>query len=567
MGEIQFRFAERLIAAAILCLLPVSEVVGAELRDEPAVWHENDRAGIEKPKERDPSLAWDITQENVFRPIGRLFHPGRLVRWVGTAFGGDPVPPAANVNQLDEVPNSSWFTNRIGLFPITPETAALGPGAGAPDPAGPWVVIRAKSEGVSPGFTIRDSRGDVYLIKFDPPDFPGTSSAAVISGKIFHASGYNVPEDGVVELNRENLVLDEGVKITLEDGTKRLMTQEDLEGLLDSVSTEPGPIRAIASKYLSGEPVGPFDWLHRRKDDPNDHVDHEERRELRGLKIIAGWLNHFDVKQLNTLDMYVEEDGKQFVRHHLIDFASSLGGGATGPKAPFGYEYSIDGWAILGGTFALVFHDDRWRCLERPEGLDEIGYFESTHFRPHKFKGQYPNSAFANFTDRDGYWAAKIISAFTDDHLRAVVETGKYRNPEAERYMVRMLGERRDKTARHWFDRVPPLDFFTFDGYTLEFHDLGEERGIYPGTTPRYRVMVAPVDLDRNGQGWSGWMEVETPEVDLGDPGIRAVVDGSQPSEYPFLAFRLQVNRGNGWSSTITAFASRESLWIVGLVR
>jgi hypothetical protein len=337
--------------------------------------------------------------------------------------------------------------------------------------------------------------------------------------------------------------------------------------LLDSVSTEPGPIRAIASKYLSGEPVGPFDWLHRRKDDPNDHVDHEERRELRGLKIIAGWINHFDVKQLNTLDMYVEEDGDRFLRHHLIDFASTLGGGATGPKAPFGYEFALDGWAILGRSFALGFHEDPWRRLERPVGLEEIGYFENTRYRPHKSKGQYPNSAFANFTDRDGYWAAKIISAFSDDHLRAVVATGKYRNPEAEAYMIRMLGERRDKAVRHWFDRVAPLDFFSFDGSTLEFHDLGEERGLYPGMASYYRVQVAAIDGDRNTPGWSEWIELEETLVLLGDPGVAPVVDGSPATEYSFLAFRLQVNRGNGWSSRVTVFASRDSRRIVELVR
>lgn len=567
MDEVRFRFADRLIAAAFLFLLPVSEAVGAELRDEPTVWHENDRTDIEKPKERDPSLAWDVTQENVFRPIGRFFHPGRIVRWVGSGFGGDHVPPATNVNKLDEVPNSSWFTNRIGLFPVSPEMVALGPGRGEPDPDGTWTVIRAKSEGVTPGFTIRDARGDVYLIKFDPPDFPGTSSAAIISGKILHACGFNVPVDGVVELKRENLVLDEGVKITLKDGTKRLMTTDDLSALLDSMSPEPGPIRAIASKYLSGKPVGPFDWLHRRKDDPNDHVDHEERRELRGLRAIAGWINHFDVKQLNTLDMYVEVDGQRFVRHHLIDFASTLGGGATGPKAPFGYEYAFDGMAILGRSFALGFHEDPWRRLERPPGLDEIGYFESTQYRPQKTKGQYPNSAFANLTDRDGYWAAKIISAFTDEHLRAAVATGKYQNPKAEAYMIRMLGERRDKAARYWFGRVAPLDFFSLDGSTLEFHDLGEERELYPGTTPRYRARVTAMKADRDDQGWSDWVELESPRLDLDDPEIRAVLDASPASEYSFLAFRLQVNRGTGWSNRVTVFASRESRRIVELVR
>ena len=40
---------------------------------------------------------------------------------------------AANVNALDEVPNSSWFTNRIGLGPLSPAELAAGPAHGRPE--------------------------------------------------------------------------------------------------------------------------------------------------------------------------------------------------------------------------------------------------------------------------------------------------------------------------------------------------------------------------------------------------------------------------------------------------
>jgi len=44
-----------------------------------------------------------------------------------------------------------------------------------------------------------------------------------------------------------------------------------------------------------------------RKDAGNDHVPHNHRREMRGYKVIAAWLNSVDTKANNTLDMYVEE--------------------------------------------------------------------------------------------------------------------------------------------------------------------------------------------------------------------------------------------------------------------
>ncbi len=212
---------------------------------------------VPQPEERSPSLAWDAAREAFFRPVGRLTHPGRLVRRVGTLFGGDHVPPAANVNALDEVPNSTWFTNRIGLYPTAPEKAAQGPGQGVgPDRSDPWTVISAKTEGLSTGFNIRDAKGERYLIKFDPPGLTGT--AGVITGRILHAAGYNVPDDNVVFFRREDVRVGDGVLLTEEDGTERSMSEADLDDLLARVDRPAdGTWRAISSRFLPGVPLGP----------------------------------------------------------------------------------------------------------------------------------------------------------------------------------------------------------------------------------------------------------------------------------------------------------------------
>jgi hypothetical protein len=542
---------------------------GAPLRDAPIVWYADDAHDIPEPAERDPNLLWDGVQATFVRPAARVFHPGRFVRRVGVLFGGDHAPPAANVNRLDEVPNSSWFTNRIGLFPMPPEAVVRGPEGGmGPDRSGSWTVVGAKTEGVTPGFRIRDARGDLYLIKFDPPDYPVMSSAAaVISGKILYAAGYNVPEDDIVTFSRSDLVLGEGVTLTEPDGAKRPMTEDDIDAILARIAPPDSPaIRAIASKFLSGTPVGPFDWRGRREDDPNDHVKHEDRRELRGLRMFAAWLDHFDTKQGNTLDMYVEEDGRRFVRHHLIDFASTLGAGATGPQPSFGFEYSMDFPAIGGRLLALGFHEDAWRRLAPLEPDAEIGYFESTEFDPIEWKPLVPNASFANLTDRDGYWAAKIISAFTDAHLEAVTATGRYRRPKSAAAMARILGERRDKIARYWFDRVPPLDFFRFQGTALRFRDLGTERGLYPEAATHIRGRVALVDAERRG-GWSDWKTVTEHELDAHGGVFAFPVDDQGRGAYPFFAFQLQVNRGSGWSGPVTVTVSRESGRVVEVKR
>src|SRR6266850_1569321 len=209
MAAIRSPRASALLAALMTCALAGAAAAGsAPLQDAPIVWEMDDRKDAPRPAERDPNLLRDGIEESFIAPIGRFFNPSRLVRKAGVLFGGDHVLPASNLNALDEVPNSSWFTNRIGLQPVTPADAARGPVKGdGPDRSAPWTVVSAKTQGVTPGFNIRDGRGQTYLLKFDPPCCPGMSSAAgVITGRLLHTAGYNVPEDFVVTFRRDDLV-------------------------------------------------------------------------------------------------------------------------------------------------------------------------------------------------------------------------------------------------------------------------------------------------------------------------------------------------------------------------
>jgi len=346
------------------------------------------------------------------------------------------------------------------------------------------------------------------------------------------------------------------------------MTEEDLDTILGSVESSPdGSWRAVASKFLPGVNSGPFDWRGMRDDDPNDRVDHENRRELRGFRMFSAWLCHFDTKQGNTLDMFVEEDGRSFLRHYVIDFASTLGAGAQGPFPTACNEYSIDFAAILGRALTLGLTQDPWRRLERPQGLDEVGYFESEIFDPKGFKPLKPNAAFANLTDRDGYWAAKIISAFTDTHIEAIVAEGKYANPEASRWIARILAERRDKIARYFFDRIPPMDFFVNDDGVIRFHDLGAERGIYAGSSNRYRARVAASTAQRKHGHWTPWQDLAATAIDLEQITRLDAIVSVPVSESPFLALEVAVNRESRWSSATTVYLARSSGRIVAVDR
>jgi hypothetical protein len=434
------------------------------------------------------------------------------------------------------------------------------------------VVVSAKTEGVTPGFNIRDGRGDVYVIKFDPPGYLNmTTAAGVVSNRILHAAGYNVPDDNPVVFGREDIVVGDDAKIRGEHGRKRRMTEADIDTILARVEMlGENEWLAISSKYLSGVPIGPFAQHGTRDDDPNDRIKHENRRELRGLYVVAAWINHFDLKQHNSLDMYVTGTDGGFVRHYLIDFASTLGAGARGINRRYGYEFGFDPKAIMRRTFTLGFVEDRWRKRERDPELHEVGIFDSEYFEPDKFRPLQPNPLFANTTDRDAYWGAKVVGAFRDEHIDAAVAAGGYRDPRAAATVARVLKRNRDIIVRYYFDRVAPLDYFTtrqVAGGGIAYRDLGEEFGVYPGTTPRYRARYAVVDSDRNAARRSEWVETGETVLDPDDPERRAALASAPPDDRPFLEIELQVDRGNGWSGSVRVYIARASGRIVAVDR
>jgi hypothetical protein len=300
----------------------------------------------------------------------------------------------------------------------------------------------------------------------------------------------------------------------------------------------------------------------------------------------------------------VEENGRSYVKHYLIDFASTMGAGANGLNPMNGYEEVVDFSRIGGRLLALGFLEDKWRRVEKkypPKHLaGSVGYYENEYFEPTDFKSHLPNPAFANLTDADGYWAAKIISAFSDAHLAAIGDAVRAPNPDAVQYLVTQMAERRDNIAHEWFTRVAPIDFFQIEGSWKEgevvpavsseplegfvtlkeggvnarlmARDLGVERGIWTVDETKWRLRCAAVDEERDAEVWSGWQEVEVQQdgaISLslweGAPALALATAGA--GKRPFLAFEFEVNRGKGWSDPVTTYAGRGSGRIVAVDR
>jgi hypothetical protein len=564
-GGLRGRSIIRLLLLAGLILMtavngPVQAQGRAPLRDAPVIWYADDDRPIPLPAFHEPGLVPYSFESFVSRPFSRFFHPGRLVRNLDSGYAGRRAP---NVNSLDEVINSTWFTNRVGLYDLSLEDVATGPGlVDGPDRSAPWVIVGAKTAGVTPGFRIQDGQGDVWLLKFDPPSHPGmTIRSGVVCNLIYHALGYNVPVDRVVVFDRDDLVVGEGAMMKLPRVGEIPMTEANLDSVLQATnSIFDGHYQALASKYLSGEPLGPFSDQGRRKDDPNDTVKHQDRRELRALKVFGAWVNHFDTKMHNSLDMYVGQPGQGYVKHYLIDFASTLGAFGDEPVKRFGYEFGLDLPPMLGRSLALGFHEDPWVKLERPEGLAEVGLFQVDPFEPNKWKPDLPHSAMANLTAADGYWAAKALSGFTPDHIRAMVGEAYYQDPRAAEFVVEVLRGRQEKIVRYWFVEVPPLDFFQPAVGVVRYTDLAVARGFFPGDGVRYQYRLCSVDSNRQVEKWGSWTETDQTEIPL------AGAPATTP-EFPFLVLECQVDRGQGWSSSIKAYLAPASGRIVAVDR
>ena len=390
---------------------------------------------------------------------------------------GEEDPGALNINTLDEVPNSSWFTNRHGKSHMSPEELLKGPKTGSgPDMNVPLTVIRVTAEGITPGFLIRDSRGDVYFIKIDPKGFEEMSTTSeAICTLFFYAIGFNVPENYLLDIDTERLAVggEAGIKDKL--GVKRRMTDEDLEFILSKAPVRPdGTLRVIASKDIAGHSLGHFRYYGTRPDNANDIIPHQHRRELRGLRLFAAWLNHDDARSINSLDVYTEEG---YVRHYLIDFGSCLGSGSVRPQTlRAGNEYMWEPGPTFKTMGTLGIWTRPYLRIPYPD-FPSIGRFESEAFRPELWRPEYPNPAFDLMDDRDAFWAAKIVMSFTDAEVEKIVRAGKLSDPEAEDYMVKTLIARRDKIGRSYLNRTNPLDGFEIDGNTIRFSNLSVKYG------------------------------------------------------------------------------------------
>jgi hypothetical protein len=490
--------------------------------DRPPAWSEHDDGDV--PRAPEPTHLEDLDTTLLLRDS--------LAGEVDRVLSRDGGRPAEDVNAVDEVPCSTWFCARNHLRALTLDEAAAGPPA--PDPALPLRIVKGKDVGASPGFQVVDARGRKFMLKFDPAGRIGlTTGAEMIGGRIFHAAGYNVPGSRVLDLGPKDLVLDPHATFNLFKVQKRPLTEPRVRELLADVARTPdGRIRGGVVPWIEGKILGGFDMRGRRDDDPNDRIEHQNRRSLRASWLLFDWISEVDPSSINTLDSYVQVEDRpfgqlgqirHFVRHYIFDFGATLGSATTRPKGPHeGGEYVIEVGRTLGamaslGFYRRPFQDARSDWQETVSAYPSVGWFPAEEYDPDQFRPNRKVPAHMRRTDRDLYWGAKVVTSFSDAQIAAIVATARL--PEKDgAYVQHALQVRRDAIGRRYLRRMSAVE-------NPAMAQAGEGDGAGAGAAVCFDDLAI-------GHGYARVAEVRY-DVDVGDGRGNRLVAGQRPAAGP----------------------------------
>ncbi|HBH97507.1 MAG TPA: hypothetical protein DDX89_06970 [Candidatus Omnitrophica bacterium] len=375
-----------------------------------------------KPAVDRESIGGHLIRETLFTPIEHTVNVVRLGRRLAGV-------PARAVNLKDgQVADSAFFTNR-DLGHLTAAAVRWGPTPPGDLPQPPCVITKAKTEGKTPGFFVKDARGIGYLFKLDPVDSPELlSGAEVTTSKLLYVLGYHVPSYEIAEVRPEELQVAEGTMQKDVRGRRQTFDRADLDALIQPRLRQ-GVVRVSASRLLEGDIVGPARFRRFR-----------DCAEVRALKVVSAWVNNIDTKDHNTLLVW---DGSK-TTGYVIDFGTSLGAdaGIGGPKSPCAGWTNIVDLSVLS-TELLTLGMYRPPCETQAQAFSPaVGLF-SFRLDPRRWKPYVPNPAFEEMNDDDARWIARRIAQLTRAHLEAAVSAGRYSNPADASRILEVLEARR----------------------------------------------------------------------------------------------------------------------------
>ena len=324
---------------------------------------------------------------------------------------------------------------------------------------------------------------------------------------MYWLAGYHTPCNEIVYFPESIFEIAEDAESENAVGEDVPMTDRDVDRVLEKgARLKSGLLRASASQFVPGRPIGPFRYEDTRGDDPNDVITHEDRRELRGSRILASWINHFDSREQNSLDVWFKTpDGREFVRHYFIDWGDSLGG-----LWPFdqvsrrlGRSYYFDTEHVFVDLVTLGLYPRAWnRLVLNDYGI--FGYFDGATFTASKWRAGYPNPAHDRMRPNDALWMVRIISRITPAHVRRLVDSAQWPDPRYGEFMVQRLLERRQRIFEEYLTQYVPLA-----GFRLARRTPGDPRQSLCFEDLALKHRVASPEVTFYQMRFSGGMELE----------------------------------------------------------
>lgn len=442
------------------------------------------------PPEYESFVYWDLADKSVFRPMSEFFE-------------AEPAGEAVDVNSLDEVPDSSWFENRAGVRALTREEKEGGACVGQallPKDAAPrsWHVDQGKTDGVTPGFRVKIEGVGKFMLKADRLATPYRASAAeVVGSRLYWAAGFNTPCNFVHAVTPDVLALEPGLEALTSLGTKVPFDDKALASVLEQGTPLEGHrVRMGVSRWLPGRAVGPFTYDGVREDDPHDVVPHERRRELRGARLMAAWIGHYDAREQNTMTTWMSSTPSRpaaspgYMKHWYLDFGDSLG---TLTKIDdlsrrYGHTYLFDPGDLLIDFFTFGATLRPWEKATSPNKT--FPYFTVAGFEPERWKPGYPNPAFSRMSEHDGAWMARIIARIDDETVAAAVRSAELPPADAD-YLEMTLLARRNAILRRYLSRLSPLGNLEARGRTVCALDLARRSRVFAAEAFAYDASMA----------------------------------------------------------------------------
>jgi hypothetical protein len=153
----------------------------------------------------------------------------------------------------------------------------------------------------------------------------------------------------------------------------------------------------------------------------------------------------------------------------------------------------------------------------------------------------------------DAFWAAGIVSKFSDEAIRAVVAKAKYSDAAATEYLSQVLITRRDKVVAAWLNQVCPVvdAALTTDG-TLTFANAAiDARAATPPA--HYELRWFRFDNATNERTASG------EAVTVSAPSARAPAGLVTSGDFIGVSVAAKHPQHAGWANPATFFFRRAS--------